>query len=215
MSDDWRLLVDLHEESSAHKLTERLEARELEHDLEASFHDRIVVSRDGAEVFCYAGTREQAERTERLIRSLAAEHGWQLDCDLKRWHPSEEEWEDPDKPLPEGDAERAAERAKLIEKERQAAESRGYPEFEVRVELASHHDAMQFVERLREEGLSPVHRWKYLLVGALDEDSAKALAERLRAEAPPGSKVSAEGTWKAIRAEQPPNPFAIFGGLGV
>jgi hypothetical protein len=215
MSDDWRLRIDLHEEGAAQKLTERLEARELEHDLEASFQDRIVVSRDGAELFCYAGTREQAERTEKVIRSLAAEHGWQLDLDLKHWHPSEEEWEDPDKPLPEGDAERAAERAKLIEKERQEAESRGYPEFEVRVELASHHDAMQFDERLREEGLSPVHRSKYVLVGALDEDSARALAERIRAEAPPGSTVSVEGTWKAIRSEQPPNPFAIFGGLGV
>ena len=215
MSDDWRLRIDLHEEDAAHNLTGQLEARELEHDLEASFHDRIVVSRDGAELFCYAATREQAERTERLIRSLAAEHGWQLDFDLKHWHPSEEEWEDPDKPLPEDDAERAAERANLIENERQEAESRGYPEFEVRVEFASHHDAMQFDERLREEGLSPVHRWKYLLVGALDEESVKALAERLRAEAPPGSKVSVEGTWKAIRSEQAPNPFAIFGGLGV
>lgn len=215
MSDDWRLGIDLHEEASAHKLTERLEARELEHDLEASFHDRIVVSRNGPEVFCYAGTREQAEGAEKLIRSLAAEHGWHLDSDLKRWHPSEEEWEDPDKPLPDSDAERAAERARLMDKERQEAESRGYPEFEVRVQCASHHDAMQFVDKLREEGLSTVHRWKYLLVGALDEDSANALVERLRAEAPPGSKVSAEGTWKAIRAEQPPNPFAVLGGLGV
>ena len=215
MSDDWRLGIDLHEEASAHKLTERLEARELEHDLEASFHDRIVVSRNGPEVFCYAGTREQAEGAEELIRSLAAEHGWHLDSDLKRWHPSEEEWEDPDKPLPDSDAGRAAERARLMDKERQEAESRGYPEFEVRVQCASHNDAMHFVEKLREEGLSTVHRWKYLLVGALDEDSANALVERLRAEAPPGSKVSAEGTWKAIRAEQPPNPFAVLGGLGV
>jgi hypothetical protein len=215
MSDDWRLLIDLHEESAAHKLLERLEARELEHDLEASFHDRIVVSRNGAEVFCYAGNREQAERAEKLIHSLADEHGWHLKSDLTRWHPSEEAWEDPDKPLPDGDAERAAERAALMEKERQEAESRGYPEFEVRIDCPSHHDAMQFVERLREEGLSPVHRWKYLLVGALDEDSANALVERLRAEAPPGSKVTAEGTWKAVLAERPPNPFAVFGGLGV
>jgi hypothetical protein len=215
MSDDWRLRIDLHEEDAAHKLLERLEALELGHDLKASFHDRIVVSRNGAEVFCYAGTREQVERAEKLIRSLADKHGWQLDCDLKRWHPSEEEWEDPDKPLPDSDAERMAERVRLMERERQEAEARGYPEFEVRIECASHHDAMQFVDKLREEGLSPVHRWKYLLVGALDEDSANALAERLRAEAPPGSEVTAEGTWKAIRAEQPSNPFAIFGGLGV
>lgn len=214
MSDDWRLRVDLHEEASAHRLTEHLEARELEHDLEASFHDRIVVSRDGSEIFCYAGTREQAEQAEKLIRSLAEQHDLDLEAELKRWHPSEERWEDPDKPLPDSDAGRASERATLIEDERREAVARGYPEFEVRVECPSHHDAMQLVEKLRGEGLPSVHRWKYLLVGALDEDSADALAERLRGEAPAGSRVSAEGTWKAALAERPANPFAILGGLG-
>ena len=59
-----------------------------------------------------------------------------------------------------------------------------------------------------------MRRWKYLVVGAADEDSAKALAARLEAEAPAGSKVTAEGSGKVAWAERPANPFAIFGGLG-
>ena len=51
-------------------------------------------------------------------------------------------------------------------------------------------------------------------MGATDEDNAKALAGRIEAEAPPGSQVKVEGTWKAVFDERPANPFAIFGGLG-
>jgi hypothetical protein len=71
-----------------------------------------------------------------------------------------------------------------------------------------------FSEQLREEGLPAVHRWRYLPVGATDEDNAKALAERIRDAAPAGSRVAAEGTWAAAYAERPPNPFAVLGGLG-
>jgi hypothetical protein len=215
MSDDWRLRVDLHEDGRAHSLAERLEASELEHDLETEFHDRVVVSHDGAEIFCYTGSSAQAEAVEQLIRSLAAEHGWHLDSELKRWHASAEEWEDPDKELPESDAQRVQERAELIAREREEAKERGYPEFEVRVQCASHRDAMRFVETLRAQGLPSIHRWKYVLIPAEDEDSAAALAERLRNDAPAGSTVAVEGTSWAAYAERPPNPFAIFGGLGV
>jgi hypothetical protein len=37
------------------------------------------------------------------------------------------------------------------------------------------------------------------MVGATDEDSAKALAERIRNEAPAGSQVKVEGTWRGLR----------------
>jgi hypothetical protein len=99
--------------------------------------------------------------------------------------------------------------------ERRQAEERGYPEFEVRVDLPSRRDATHFAERLQDEGLPTVHRWRFLLVGASDEDSAKVLAERIQGEAPLGSRVSVEGTWKAAYAEGPANPFAVLGGLGV
>jgi hypothetical protein len=59
-----------------------------------------------------------------------------------------------------------------------------------------------------------VRRWKYLLIGATDEDTANALAERLRSEAGPDAKVTAEGSGQAAYDERPSNPFAFLGGLG-
>ncbi|HEV7399758.1 MAG TPA: hypothetical protein VGN84_05755 [Solirubrobacterales bacterium] len=214
MNDEWRLQVDPHDPSHAKLVTERLEARELEHDLSNAFADRVIVSRDDTRVFLYAGSREQAESARELILSLAKQHGWGLNLELKHWHPTAEEWEDPDEPLPADDAAKVAEHEALIAAERKQTEETGHPEFEVRVDLPSHHDALDLVKRLRSEGLRPVHRWKYVLIGATDEDNAKALAERIEAEVPPGSKVKAEGTWKAAYDERPPNPFAFMGGLG-
>jgi hypothetical protein len=212
VSDDWRLRIDLHDAGAAFKLTELLE--KAEHGLEGDFDDRVAVSRDDTEVFAYTGTRALAERVEAMIQSLAAENGWEIETELKRWHPTAEEWEDPDKPLPSG-RDQDEEHAERIEREREEAAERGYPEWEVRVELPSHRDAVAFVEKLREEGLPCVHRWKYVLVGATDEDSAATLAQRLRPEAPPGSTVQVEGTWKAVQSETPfRTRYAVFGGMG-
>ena len=204
----------MYESGAAHKLTEHLDASKLEHEFERRSENRIVVSRDGDEVFCYADTREQLEGAERLIRSLAADHGWRLDTELRRWHPSAEQWEDPDKPLPETDKEWAAEHSELIERERREETAQGYAEFEVRVQCHSHRDAVALDRKLRDEGLPTVRRWKYLLIPASDEDAVKALAERLRRELPAGSTVSAEGTRRAVFEEAPSNRWAIFGGLG-
>ncbi|HSR94891.1 MAG TPA: hypothetical protein VLK56_08495 [Solirubrobacterales bacterium] len=214
MNDDWRVQVEIEDATHARALEERLGARELEHDLSSAFHDRVIVSRDGGQVFLYADTRERAEAARDLVLNLAAQHGWSVDAELLHWHPSAEDWEDPEKPLPADDAARKAEHEALIVAERKVVEESGHPEFEVRIDLPSHHDAVRFAERLRAEGLPVVHRWRYVLVGAADEDSAEALAERIRSEAPGDSQVSAEGTWQVAYKERPPAPFAIFGGLG-
>jgi hypothetical protein len=214
VNDDWRLQIDLHDAGHARQLIEQLKSPELQHDLSDAFEDRAIVSRDGGLVFVYGGSREQTEGARRLVLSLAEQRGWDVDADLEHWHPTAEDWEDPDKPLPAGDAARLAEHEALIATEREETAKTGHPEFEVRVDLPSRHDAVRLSERLRGEGLPAVHRWKFLLVGATDEDSAKALAERIRGEAPAGSRVSVEGTWAAAYAERPPNPFAVLGGLG-
>ena len=217
MSDDWRLRVDLHDERSARELTDRLRNFDLAHDLRTSFGDRVVVSRDGAEVFCYADTREQVEAAEQAIRAVAAEHHWQFESELQRWHATAEEWEDPDTPLASTDAERKAERAELMESEREESKAQGYPEFEVRVRCPSRRDAKRLAERLAEEGIPSVHRWQFVVLGASDEDSAHALAERIRREAPTGSIVTAEGSEQEVVGEAPfattSSPFSIFGGL--
>jgi hypothetical protein len=214
MNDDWRLQIDPMEAWDATPLVERLDARGLEHDLSDAFHDRVIISRDGGRVFLYAGTREQAESARDLVGKLGKRHEWNLEVELKHWHPEAEEWEDPDKPLPESDAAKVAEHEELIASERKEVEEGGSPLFEVRVDLPSHRDAVHFDELLRAEGLPAVRRWKYLVVGATDEDSARALATRLEGEAPAGSQVTVEGSGKVAYDERPPNPFAIFGGLG-
>lgn len=214
MGEDWRVEVDLREAGAARMLTDRLEARELEGDLIKALHDRVAVSRDEGRVFLYAGTREQAESARETIAGIVATHDWAAEIELRQWHPTAEDWEDPDLPLPDGDAAEAKEHGALMATERREAEERGYPEFEVRVDLSSHHQAAAFAKKLTEEGIPAVHRWRYLLVGAATEDDAKALAERIRSEAPPDGKVAVEGTWQAAIHEAPANPYAVFGGLG-
>ena len=218
MNDDWRLRVTLANDSDSHKLADHLTNFDREHGLKTSFVDRVVVSRDGATMFCYAGTREQAEEAEKAIGSVADENQLTASFELKHWHPTAEEWEDPDKPLPATDAERAAERAELMAEEREESQEQGFAEFEVRVKCPHHHDARDLAKRLTEEGIPNVHRWQFVVVGAADEDSANALADRIRSEAPEGSVVTAEGGVSEAVSETPHatpfQPFAIFGGLG-
>ncbi len=215
MSDDWRVKVDLLDEGAARSLTERLEAERLGEDVETAFGDRVIVSGEGANVYCYAGERAQAELAASAIRTIAADHDWKVEVSLARWHPDAEEWEDADVPLPSTDAERAAEHAQRVAKEREESAERGYAEYEVKVHCSSHRDTVKLADRLHDEGLPIVRRWKYLLVGARDEDAANALAERLRAEAPPGATVVAEVSQRAVWDDDPGRgSFAMFGGLG-
>ena len=215
MSDDWRLQVGLFDDGAARELTERLAAERLGESVETAFGDQLIVSGDGPDVFCYAGERAQAELAADAIRTIAAERGWDVELRLKRWHPTAEEWEDPDVPLPTTDAERAAEHARRVAKEREDSAERGYAEYEVKIHCSSHRETVKLAERLREEGLPIVRRWRYLLVGANDEDAANALAERLRAEAPADSTVVAKVSQRAAWDDDPARgSFAVFGGLG-
>ncbi len=214
MNDDWRLRIDVRERGPAGELAEQLRAHELERDVDRSLHDQVVVSVDDHQVFCYAGTREQADQAREVIQALADEHRWELDFELRHWHPTAERWEEADKPLPRSDNERATEHRERVDRERQDSAAQGYPEFEVRVQCASHADAGELAQRLRDQGIPIVQRWTYVLVGAVDEDSAGTLAQRLRAEAPAGSQTTVEGNLRAVYNERPGRMFSVLGGLG-
>ncbi|HET7444643.1 MAG TPA: hypothetical protein VFJ57_08295 [Solirubrobacterales bacterium] len=214
MNDDWRVEIAAADPGQALLLVEGLGGGKPGENLGTAFHDRVIVSRDDNVVFLYTERRQQAEAARDAAAKLASENNWEMDITFTHWHPQAERWEGPDVPLLDSDAARAAEHQELVAAERREVEEGATPQWEVRVDLPSHGDAGRFEERLRAEGIPSVRRWKYLVVGAADEDTARQLASRLEEEAPAGSSVKLEGSAEAVYEEQPPNPFAIFGGLG-
>jgi hypothetical protein len=195
-------------------LAENLVALQLEHELEESLSGRLAVSHDEDDVFVYAATRQDAERAAEVARSAASQKNWELTTELARWHPEAEEWEAPDKPLPSTSDELAAEHAERIEHEQDESRQQGYAEFEVRVQCPSRSDAVELQERLEAKGIPSLRRWRYVLVGAADEDAAQSLAQTISADAPSGAEVTTQGTALAASELVPGNPFALFGGLG-
>jgi hypothetical protein len=213
MNDDWRLHIDLHDDGVAHRLGESLQAEELEHDLERSFADKVVVSVDGNDVFCYTGTRVQAEAAQRLIEKLIADQHWDAEVELTHWHPTAERWEPADEPEPTDPQHVAQERAERVADERAESAEKGYPEYEVRVECGSRHDARHLVERLETENIPAMHRWSVVLIGANDSETAEQLAERLRGELP-GLEIVVELNSRDVYADmRSANPFRVLGGL--
>src|SRR5947209_1988422 len=214
MNDDWRLRVEFQEHGILRSALGRLNASELQHAIETSFDDRVIVSAEGAELFCYGGTREQLEAAEALIRREAEQHGWQISTELRRWHPTAEQWEEPGRQLPQDDAARAAERAELMARERAESRDLGVPEYEVRVTCRTRTEASELADQLGAEGLPSVQRSNFLLIGALDEDSAQQIADRVRTQVPAETGVTAEASAGAVIAQTGGNPFALIGGLG-
>jgi hypothetical protein len=209
MNDDWRLKITLEDRGFAHGLGEELRTEEVEHELERSYGDRVAVTVDGDEVFFYCGDRAQAEQASALVTSVAGRHGWSIQTELRHWHPTAEVWEDPDIPLPATDQAAAAEVDHRHAIERRESAEQGYPEYEVVVTLASRGDAGELADRLRDEGLNVVHRFKHVLAGADDEHSANALAQRLASEAP-GADVKVQTNALFMLDRMPSNPFAFL-----
>ena len=152
----------------------------------------VIVGAGDSQVFLYAGSEIAAEEAERVARAVLAEHGIEAEFALDRWHPVEEEWEDAGAAIPRTDAERQTEHQKLLDAETAESLSTGYAQWEARVEFPTHHEAVALAGKLRSEGKPVVRRWKFLVVGANNEDDARQLAEQIRQEAPPDATVSAE-----------------------
>lgn len=216
MANDFRLTVDFEDESHLVHLGRLLEEHELEETVHAQLGSRVLVTHSGPRVFLYTGTLEQARAAEAVLRAVLSKHALEATVGpLMRWHPVEKRWDDASLPLPDTPDEVAAEHERWEEEEDREAEELGYDEWEVRVELPSHRDAVDLARRLDAEGIRPiVRRWKYLLIGTADEDQARALAERLREEAPNATDVEAEPSWTIAWEATAKNPFAPFGAFG-
>lgn len=194
----------------AARLYAAVEAIEHGHDAQGRL-PRVAVTHDRDDVFFYTDSLPSAERVRAVVEEIAAREQFHAELQVSRWHPLEEHWEDAAKSLPSSEEQRAHEHARLEEDETEESARAGYPEWEVRITLPTHHDAHAFAERLRAEGIPVGQHWRHLLVGANDEDDAAALAERLRSEAPAGSEIHTEGNglpyWQML------HPFAYLGGI--
>ena len=216
MADDFRIKVEFEDEGSLLHFGRSLREREFENELREQLGEGVVISRDGSEVFLYASTPEQARAAERAVREVLEHQDYDAEISpVERWHPVEERWEDASAPLPQSAEQVAAEHAREEADEAQESRDLGYAEWEVRVDLPTHADAVKLAGRLEGEGISPlVRRWKYLLIGTATDDEARALAERIRAEAPPDAEVKAEPSAAIGWELTGQNLFNTFGGFG-
>jgi hypothetical protein len=191
--DDYRIRIRI-EDEHADGLLDRLgfglsgEAADLARDLEAR---RLAVSRDGDDVFVYAGTHAEAESARSVIQAELRDNGIAaVTGAVEHWLDEEDRWSD-DPPTDTWEEE---------------AVERGFAPWEVRVALATHRDARAMADRLVEEGYAVERRWQYLIVGTASKDDAEALAARVHGEVEPGGEL----VWETV----PGNPFAVFGGMG-
>jgi acyl transferase domain-containing protein len=212
MADDWRVELDVEDHDLLHRALDRLRERGVARDARHRLGEGVVISVDADRIFAYAQTREQAREAASVLADLAEAHHLAAHATIARWHPEEERWEAPDVPLPETPSEHQAEHERRDALEEQESATRGLPEWEVRVELPEHRDAVALEERLAREGVPVVRRSRYVIAGAATEDDARALADRIRTEVPPDAKVTSGGSREVAWDDM--HPFGFLGGIG-
>lgn len=186
-SDDWRVTISLSGPGQ-----QSVPLSQAEEDIRRQVGRGVAVGAGDAQVFMYADTEAAARDAERIARDVLAGHGIAAESAVHRWHPIEERWETPDVPMPQTSAEREAEHQRLADDETAESLAAGAAQWEVRVELGSHRQAVALARTLHSEGRTLVRRWKFLLVGARNEDEARELAAQIRQEAPAGAAVIVE-----------------------
>jgi hypothetical protein len=191
-NNDWRVTISLPGQAHVDRAQRSFSEHEVEEDVRRRLGRSVAVGAGDAQIFLYAGTEIAAREAERVARDVLASRGIQAEFALHRWHPIEEEWEEPDVAMPQTEAERQAEHERLEAEETAESLAKGVAQWEARVECPSHRAAVALADKLRGEGRAVVRRWKFLVVGANNEDEARELAGQIRREAPPGATVRIE-----------------------
>ena len=191
-SNDWRVTISLTDPAHLERARRSFSEHEVEEDVRRRLGRSIAMGAGDSQVFLYAGTENAARDAERVARDVLAQQGIEAEFAVHRWHPIEEEWESPDVAMPRTEADRQAEHERLEKAETAESLATGSAQWEARVEFPSHHEAVALASKLRAEGRTVVRRWRFLVVGANNEDDARELADQIRREAPPDATVSAE-----------------------
>ena len=189
--DDWRVTLSVSQPQAGQE-QQSASLRQAEEDIRRQVGRGIGVGAGEAQIFLYAGTETAAQEAERTARDVLARHGITAGSAVHRWHPIEERWETPDVPMPQTAAERQAEHERLVDAETAEALATGKAQWEVRVELGSHRQAVALGRKLEGEGRAIVRRWRFVVVGAGNEDEARELAGQIRQEVPADAAVKVE-----------------------
>lgn len=143
-------------------------------------------------MFLYAATGDAAREAERVVREVFADQQLPADFALDRWDALKQKWVDPGTPVP-GTAEvQQAEHQRLMDEETRQSLVHRQPGWEVRVGMPSHREAVALAEALSADGHPLIRRWKYLILGANNEDDARELAQAIERQAPPAASVRIE-----------------------
>jgi hypothetical protein len=217
VADDWRVAFALRPERRG-LISEALQGhheRALERDAAERLGGRIAVSGDADNLFLYADSEPAAREARDVVSALLDDHDLAADSEpvVERWHPVEQRWEDASVALPASADERRQEEDRRDADDAAEAAATGFATWEVRVELASPEDAEAFAGRLEGDGLPVVRRATFLLIGANDEDEARALALWLKDELPPDARILVEPGGNEIWEVAGNNRFAFLGGL--
>ena len=214
MSEDWRVRIELQDEGRVHGLVDSLRDGRVTSQARERLDDAVVISRDGPEIFLYAGSERDARGAEAVLRDVLGSRADEASFTLERWHDVEERWEPCSAPLPKTADEIAVEERRRDQDEASESKAAGAPLWEVRIELPDRAAAAALEERLEGEGIQVVRRHSYVLVGAASEGDAEALRTRLADVVPQGASLSVEGSVTAAELERPHRALvSVFGGL--
>jgi hypothetical protein len=171
---------------------------EMAYYLSQQLGSRVQVLVKDPYVFLYPGEHDEDVATRALVNEVLAEPYVRASVVLHYRNPRDRRWffltsesaEVEDVQKMQEDAE---ERHKLeIEADSARSKYSGLATWQVRVLFRSHHDTAEFARTLRADGYLPVRYWKYLIIGARHEDHARAIAEALEGQVPPGTRFIVE-----------------------
>jgi hypothetical protein len=191
-SDDWRVTISVSGQVQTGGARPPVSLRQVEEDIRRQVGRGVAVGAGDAQIFLYAGAEAAARNAEQIARDVLARHGVAAESALHRWHPVEERWETPDVPMPQTETERQAEHQRLEDAETAESLATGIAQWQVRVELGSHRQAVTLARRLEDQSWAVARRWKFLIVGASNEDQARELAGQIRRDAPRDAVIIVE-----------------------
>jgi hypothetical protein len=199
VEDEFRVEVELDDDEHGFSLGERLRALDLDDDARERLGGRVLVTRDGSRLFLYAASDAQARKAADVVRSLVDADELSAEIRVTRWHPIEQDWKDASVPLPRTPEEEEAEYAAREAAEAEEAAVEGEYDWQVVVHLPGRDEAVELADRLRREGVPVARRWRYVRAGALTEERAEELAERVRRELSGDVDVFVEANLSDVR----------------